>query len=506
MWSDSQVALSWTKTDPSLLKMFVANRVAKIQSLVDINTWQYINTNHNPADLASRGLDADKLVKAKIWWMGPEFLKYSNSEWPVENFNIPRHELPEIKRKSLIFKSANYDSIFSQFSSLVKLKRVVALCIRFFNNLKNKRHNKCKTGILTIEELDYANIMLIKLAQSKSFDSELKILAKHKNLDTKPRLLSLSPFMDERGILRVGGRLRTTYLPYNFKHPILISSEHPLTKLIFEHKHQYLLHPGPQLLLASVRQFYYPIGGRNLAKKTVKKCITCFKFNPTPAVYPMGGLPNNRIKTSFPFETTGIDYAGPFFILNKPVRGAKLDKSYLALFVCFCTKAVHLEIVNDLTSESFLACLKRFIARRGLPATIYLDNGSTFRGANNELRDLGMFLHKNQNFIVNSTSNDNIKWVFIPPYSPNFGGLWESAVKSAKHHLKRTLVNRNVTFEELNTLVIQVEGILNSRPLFSLSDNPNDLLPITPSHFLIGRPIYYPPEPDLLNEKSSHLT
>lgn len=234
-----------------------------------------------------------------------------------------------------------------------------------------------------------------------------------------------------------------------------------------------------------------------MAKKTVKNCIVCFKFNPSSAVYPMAGLPDSRIKPSYPFQITGIDYAGPFFILSKAGRGSKLIKCYLAVFVCFSTKAVHLEAITNLTTESFLACLKRFTSRRGFPSTIYSDNGSTFVGANNDLKELGQFLHTKQNTIVDLTSQYQFRWNFIPPYTPNFGGLWEAAVKSAKHHLRRALINRNVTLEEFNTLIIQVEGILNSRPLFSMSNDPNDLMPITPSHFLIGRPLNFVPEPDL---------
>ena len=279
-----------------------------------------------------------------------------------------------------------------------------------------------------------------------------------------------------------------------------------LQNLFFDYKHKQLLHPGPQLLLASIRQFYWPIGGLSLAKRIVRNCMVCFKFNPTPATYPMAGLPDNRIKPNLPFQITGLDYAGPFLILNKSGKGAKLIKCFLAVFVCFCTKAVHLEIVSSLTTECFLACLKRFTSRRGVPSQLFSDNGSTFIGAHNELKSVGHFLQANQNSIIDSTSHDNIRWVFIPPYTPNFGGLWEAAVKSAKHHLKRALVNHNVTFEEFNTLVVQVEGILNSRPLFSLSNDPNDLSPLTPSHFLIGRSIECVPELDLQEVKSNRLT
>lgn len=340
----------------------------------------------------------------------------------------------------------------------------------------------------------------------ESFSDELKLIRKNKQLDAKHKFASLAPFIDENGIIRVGGRLKNTYLPFNVKHPILLSSKHNFTKLIFNHKHIQLLHPGPQLLLSSVRQFYWPVGGSILAKQTVRNCVHCFKFNPIPFSCPMSNLPNERIRPTLPFEVTGVDYAGPFSILNRKGKGAKLTKCYLAIFVCFCTKAIHCEIVTDLTSNNFLACLKRFVSRRGIPKTIYSDNGTTFRGTNNLLRDLGKFLFQSQASIVDYTSQYNIDWKFIPPYSPNHGGLWEAAVKSCKFHLKRALINNNVTYEEMCTLVIQIEGILNSRPLFAQSNDPNDLSPITPSHFLIGRVLTSIPDIDYTNTNKYRLT
>nr|CAI5840401.1 unnamed protein product [Callosobruchus analis] len=193
-------------------------------------------------------------------------------------------------------------------------------------------------------------------------------------------------------------------------------------------------------------------------------------------------------------------------ILNKKGRGAHLQKVYLAIFVCFCTKAIHIEIVTDLTTENFLAAFRRFISRRGIPSEVYTDNGSTFVGAHNQLKELGHFLYKRQDSIVDSVSEFNIKWHFIPPYTPNHGGLWEAAVKSTKFHLKRVLVNSNVTYEEFFTLVVQIEGILNSRPLVAMSSDPNDLTSITPSHFLIGRPITALPDVNLTITPMYRLT
>nr|CAI5828097.1 unnamed protein product [Callosobruchus analis] len=504
-WSDSQVALWWIQTEPSLLQVFVGNRVAKIQSLTNPQSWKYVNTKNNPADIASRGIMPSSLFNNDLWFFGPQFLYLPESEWPSTQVGTPTADLPELRKnvKSLNIIHVNND-LFLKFSSITKLRRIIALCKRFAYNIKNKL-NKRSGPIIPIE-LDDASKTLVKVAQQDSFPSELAMLQKEGFIKSNNRLSSLSLFLDDNHIIRVGGRLKNTYLPYNVKHPILLSSKHPLTKLIFQHKHAQLLHPGPQLLLSSIRQFYWPVGGTALAKKVVRQCTVCFKAKPTFYQCPMSSLPNSRIKPKLPFDVTGLDFAGPFMILNKKGRGAHLQKVYLAIFVCFCTKAIHIEIVTDLTTENFLAAFRRFISRRGIPSEVYTDNGSTFVGAHNQLKELGHFLYKRQDSIVDSVSEFNIKWHFIPPYTPNHGGLWEAAVKSTKFHLKRVLVNSNVTYEEFFTLVVQIEGILNSRPLVAMSSDPNDLTSITPSHFLIGRPMTALPDVNLTITPMYRLT
>lgn len=421
-WSDSQIVLNWIHTEPSKLQVFVSNRVSKIQSLTDIFNWRYISTKENPADLATRGITTHQLISS-IWWSGPSFLKTFESNWPNIDYFLSFKELPELRKNVAVLSTVtkDYNYLFTRFSCLNKLKRITAFCIRFYTNI-NCKLNKTAiiTGPLSVFELTTAHYTLIRIAQSETFEKEILTLKKGISLNKNDRLSPLTPFVDEKGILRVGGRLKHTDLPFDSKHPILLCSRHPLTKLIFEYKHKVLLHPGTQLLLSSVRQYYWVIRGKDLSKAVVRNCLTCFKFKPQHFTSPMAALPNNRVKPSFPFATTGIDYAGPFFVLSKPGRGAKLTKCYLAVFVCFCTKAVHLELVSNLTTECFLACLRRFMARRGIPHTIYSDNGSTFIGARNELKDLGHFISKVKASIVDSTSSENIKWVFIPPYT---GGI-----------------------------------------------------------------------------------
>ncbi|XP_072395362.1 uncharacterized protein [Diabrotica undecimpunctata] len=222
----------------------------------------------------------------------------------------------------------------------------------------------------------------------------------------------------------------------------------------------------------------------------------------------MSPLPLDRVQQARPFSKTGIDFAGPIMIRSSRLRKAPTTKAYIAIFICMVTKAIHIELVSNLSTEAFIASLKRFISRRGNPQIIYSDNGTNFIGARNQLRDLSLFLKSKENNheIQNFLSSTEITWKLIPPRSPHWGGLWEAAVKSAKFHLTKLLGNTCLTFEELSTLLVQIEAILNSRPLYPLSNDPNDLLPLTPGHFLIGAPLISYPERDLSRTHTNRLS
>ncbi|XP_011884071.1 PREDICTED: uncharacterized protein LOC105571211 [Vollenhovia emeryi] len=235
-------------------------------------------------------------------------------------------------------------------------------------------------------------------------------------------------------------------------------------------------------------------------------CSKCFRANPKPARYIMGDLPTNRVTPNRAFYGCGLDYAGPFYVKSR-VRGPANIKTYMCVFVCIVTKAVHLELATDMSTDAFLNCLRRFIARRGKCKHIYCDNGTNFVGAKTELSELYDKLSKIefQENVTNFLGEDRILWHFNPPSAPNFGGLWESVVKSAKRHLNRILFNTSLTYEELYTVLTQVESCLNSRPLSPLSEDPYDLIPLTPAHFLIGDTMAALPQEDLTNVNTNRL-
>lgn len=241
--------------------------------------------------------------------------------------------------------------------------------------------------------------------------------------------------------------------------------------------------------------------------KVVHQCIKCYKIKPITERQLLGNLPSDRVNQNYVFNCTGVDFCGPFFIRYKTQRKGVFHKIYVCIFICFVTRAMHLEIVTDLTSESFIATLKRFFSRHGKSSKLFSCNGKTFIGAQNELRKLYNIINNPDEILTSYLSDERIQWNFIPLRSPNFGGLWEAGVKSFKYHLKRTVGESKLTFEEFLTLTNQIEGILNSRPISPLSSDPDDLEVLTPAHFLIGRSIDTLPEIDftsLPDNKLSH--
>lgn len=220
----------------------------------------------------------------------------------------------------------------------------------------------------------------------------------------------------------------------------------------------------------------------------------------------MGDLPNVRVnRGARAFVHTGVDYAGPLLVRIASGRGHKAHKAYIALFICMTVKAVHIELVNDYSTATFIAAYHRFIARRDLLNSLHSDNGTNFHGADQELREAYFKAIRDPEFL-SQLATDMVAWHFLPPSAPHFGGLWEAGIRSIKSHLKRYIGHHTLTFEEMTTFLCRVEACLNSRPIAALSDNIDDYKPLTPGYFLIGTSLLAPPEPSLLELNENRLS
>ncbi|XP_055543002.1 uncharacterized protein LOC129728580 [Wyeomyia smithii] len=494
-WTDSTCVLRWIQASPGTWVTYIANRVSKIQAITEEHTWHHVPGLSNPADLISRGVTPEVLIENSLWWEGPDWLKQEKDQWPQGQENLSEGAL-EGRRIAAAVVAVNENGFMheyiARFSSYTRLLRVTAYCLR----LKARampRENGC---FITTAELREAEFAIIRRVQQDAFSEDLKRLRKGEAVSRHSLLRWFNPKIAENGILRIGGRLEHSQEPADAKHPIILPAKHVLTELILLHYHQNLMHAGLQLLLATVRQRFWPLGGRNLARKIIHRCQRCFRAKPKLFRQQMGELPAARVTISRPFAKCGVDYFGPVYV--RAGRRQTAIKTYVSIFVCMSTKAVHMEHVTDLSTERFLQALRRFFARRGRSSDIYSDNGTNFVGARNQLRELFALLKdpQHQQAVARECSANGIHWHFNPPGAPHFGGLWEAAVRSAKYHLLRVIGGNPVSTEDFITLLTQVEACLNSRPLTPISDDPTDLEPLTPAHFLSGGSLQAIPEPD----------
>jgi hypothetical protein len=345
---------------------------------------------------------------------------------------------------------------------------------------------------------------IVRADQQRDFVREIHHLKESGLNFKKSKLYKLNIFLDNDGVLRVGGRLKQSDLPFEVKHQIILPRGHVSTILVRD-IHQDNGHAGAQAVMAIVRQRFWPVSAKRLVKRIVKECVHCYKRRPKAAEQFMGDLPAVRVTAAHPFLNTGVDYAGP---LTLKLTQRTSTKAYLAVFICMATKAVHLELVSDLTTKAFLAALTRFVSRRGLCATIYSDNATNFVGAKNEMKEVERLIagRNHQDDITRWCSERSITFKFIPPRAPHFGGLWEAAVKSAKYHLIRIVGLTKLYFEEMATVLAKIEAMLNSRPLVPESDDPEGMTALTPGHFLIGRPLTAIAEPVFADVRSTYLT
>nr|CAI5848724.1 unnamed protein product [Callosobruchus analis] len=253
-WTDSEICLSWIKDEPSRWKQFVANRVQEIQNLSNTYSWNHVRSEQDPADLLSRGVSASNLIENELWWFGPEWFRIDNREWQMAEIE-PLQNIPEAKTVTS-----------------TAVKAVLGYILRFSYNCKANK-TKRKTGFLQPVELDYASKLAIKIVQMESFSAEYKCLLDNKGIPNKSKILSLNPFLHD-GLLRVGGRLKNSNIPFTSKHQIILPNSHVLTKLILRNEHERLLHCSVQQLMFSVRQQYWPIAARSCCKYVINKCVT----------------------------------------------------------------------------------------------------------------------------------------------------------------------------------------------------------------------------------------
>ena len=381
-WTDSTIVLSYIQSESIRFHRFVFNKVSYIRNFSDPAHWNYINTKENPADMISRGCTAKALIDSQLWKNGPASLigEYSSSSTV---FTVDENDV-EIKSTSTqlsskIVEESPTDKVMNSCSSWYKLKVRVAVLMKFRESLRQK------VGVnhdISIANLHQAEITIVKYLQNKYFSTELYKCSKNENLQGNSQLRKLAPFIDEEGILRVGGRLCKSNLTFTTRHPIILPDSN-IAMLILNDVHVSMGHLGRETVISSVRKKYHILSANKLTRKLLRDCVICRKYNGRTLTQYMADLPAQRLEADIaPFTNTGVDLFGPFMV----TQGRKLHKRYGVLFTCLSCRAVHLEVASSLTTDSYINALRRFLCRRGNVKSFVSDNGTNLVGSCNELK------------------------------------------------------------------------------------------------------------------------
>jgi transposase InsO family protein len=475
-WTDSMTVLRFLRNVSTRFKVFVAHRVQQIQDLTDITTWNYVPTDQNPADLASRGINPDESEKLEFWLKGPKFLQSDSSY--ARMFEEPTSEQVEMElRQSCAAETfADLQALINRFSSLHKLQRSASWLLKFTQHVRKQP----VPNELNVTEMEVALTCLIRFVQKRALATEWSALRAKKPVLASSKLRKLNPEIIE-GLICVGGRLNNSSAEVS-KHPIILPDNH-LTRLIIRAVHEKNEHVGSNHTISILRRKYYIIQCYSMVKTVLNSCVTCKKHHGKQMQQVMGNLPRERVNTDVkpPFTFTGVDYFGPFNVKFR--RGTV--KRYGVLFTCLTTRAVHLEVAHALSSDSFLMALHRFMARRGKPQKILSDNGTNFVAAEKELADEIQAINSKK--LRDELLVEAIEWSFNPPHAPHMGGVWERLVKSVKTLLRHLAGSRLLTDEELVSFLCEAEKILNDRPLTRMGSDHRDPTPLTPSDLLLVR-------------------
>ena len=486
LWSDSQIVLHWLHSSKRL-KQFISNRVQELNDTFPDIPWCYCPTDHNPADLLTRGLTTGQLASSQLWQHGPQWLT-NKTQQPVWNHSEILHLQVEegtvedpFEDNPLTMATQGIHNIIqiSNYSTLHRLLRVSGYVLRFIHN--TKQGTSRKTGPLSTNEINRSLSLWIHSCQQTSFSKEIHSLQSQTKKKRLPLVRQLRLFLDTLGYIRCGGRIHNAPVEEDTKFPFLLPRKHHLTKLIVFSVHIQQLHAGVNSTVTALRQRYWIPSARQLVRGLLHKCVPCRKTIGKPYPIPESPpLPHARTKDGKPFEVTGVDFTGALYVRE---HGTEI-KAYICLFTCGLSRAVHLEVVKDLSVDTFLQAFRRFVARKSLPQLLLSDNASTYVSAAKELEQLFT-----SNQLEESLSVSGVQWKFIPKRAPWYGGFRERLIGMTKNVMKKVLGRSFISFEALQTLAVEIEAVLNDRPLTYLSADVNDPDPLTPSHLLYGRRI-----------------
>lgn len=519
-WTDSKTVLGYINNDSRRFHVFVGNRVQEIREKTSPDQWHYVGTKSNPADIASRGAGAQELIDNSLWWNGPEFLWNSLADWNFvdEIPSIPNDD-PEVKisvraTQTEEPKPSSMLERLTYFSSWHRAKRAIAVCLRLQRkfrrvdtstsqddrkSLRTRNEGIASYKPVDVQELRHAELQIIKIVQQEAFPDEMQRLKDVKSstharqdqmkaMTKSSSIRKLDPFLDDDGILRVGGRLRESSIPYDVKHPVILPKKGHITDLILCYYHQSVKHQGRGITQNEIRSSgFWIVGGSSVVSNHISRCVSCRKLRGSPQEQKMANLPEDRLEPAPPFTFCAVDYFGPWYIKE----GRREVKRYGVLFTCLASRAVHLEVASSLSTDSFLIAYRRFVGRRGPVRQLRSDQGTNFVGAKNELQQALSTLEHDK--IRQELLIRNCDWIDFKmnvPEASHMGGSWERQIRTVRNVLASLLTQYSAQLDEetFSTFMVEAEAIVNCRPLtVDTINSPQMSEPLTPNHLLTGK-------------------
>ncbi|KAM4544606.1 uncharacterized protein PAE49_017493 [Odontesthes bonariensis] len=497
-FTDSRIVLGYIHNSSRRFYVYVANRVTRIRQATHPDQWSYTPTDLNPADHATRFMPAAELQQSS-WFSGPNFLtRETTEETPEPNiFNLVEPEADtEIRPEVAVLATKALDARlgcqrFERFSSWRNLckatARLIHVAASFGGNPASSVRNRWGSfkDAPTTSELSHAESVIIRAVQHDAYETELECLREGKALPKKSPLKKLNPVADESGLLRVGGRISSAPdLPREEKHPLIIPHTHHIATLLVRYYHEQVVHQGRHITEGAVRAAgYWIVGGKRLVSSVIYKCVSCRKLRGRLQEQKMADLPPDRLTPEPPFTHVGLDVFGPWAIMTRRTRGGSADsKRWAVIFTCLSTRAVHFELIESMTTDSFINALRRFFAIRGPAKLLRSDRGTNFVGA---CKELGIDTEDSP--VTTYLQSRGCSWVFNPPHSSHMGGAWERLIGVARRILDAMLLqtgHTRLTHEVLSTLMAEVMAIMNARPLVPVSSDPDEPTVLTPAMLL----------------------
>ncbi|XP_061180594.1 uncharacterized protein LOC133189205 [Saccostrea echinata] len=423
-YTDSRVVLGYLHNRSRRFYNYVSNRINMIHRRSKPEQWTFVSTQDNPADIGTRCYTSFEDMSQSDWLRGPIQLrsveKVEDKSFPLVNPDADAEIRPIVCVKKTEVKEHLVDR-FEKFSSWTRLVNAVSYLKRFCRR-------KAEFSLHSIEDTQEAERFIIRETQRFWYGDDMKCLQEKKTLPLKSNIIALHPFVDNKGILRVGGRLNKAPFTIDERNPVILPGKSHIARLLITHLHEKVYHQGRLITEGTVRSNgFWIIGCKRLVNSILYKCVVCRKLRGKLEFQQMADLPPDRVTSGPPFSSVGVDVFGPWPVVARRTRGGlSHSKRWAVLFTCMKTRAIHIEIIEEMSSSSFINALRRFISIRGPLKEIRSDRGTNFLGALDDIKAEAVYTEKGP--IHNYLLENRITWTFNPPHASHQGGTWERMI------------------------------------------------------------------------------